>query len=229
MSSLPLPRQPMTGPEEHRALAETRSKTWWLLSRFYLERPDAAFLQELRALFCNLGEAVGDRERSLFQALHEDDPALEQRLLQDFTRLFRGLRQGDGPPPPYESIHRGAPLMGDLAVEVRRHYEDAGLGQLATGGALPDHLGVELRFLALLCFREMEAWADRDSDLAAQAIARQRSFMDRHLLAWAPGYLERTEARAREPFYASVLALTRDFVETTRQDLDQLQCDLQAA
>lgn len=219
----------ITDPEDRAVLAETRSKTWWLLSRFYFERPDAVFIQELRALFCNPDEAVDNREQALFQALHADDPALEQRLLVEYTRLFRGLRQGDGPPPPYESIHRGTPLMGDLAVEVRRHYEAAGLGQLASGGALPDHLGVELRFLALLCFREMEAWIARDSDLATQAIARQRSFMDRHLLAWVPGYLERTEARAREPFYAAVLALTRDVVESTRQDLDQLQSDLQAA
>jgi hypothetical protein len=83
------------------------------------------------------------------------DPALEQRQLADYTRLFRGLHQGDGPRPAYDSIHPSAPLMGGLAVEVRRHDEAAGLGQLATGA--PCRISSGFRCVSSRC-RVFERW-----------------------------------------------------------------------
>jgi TorA maturation chaperone TorD len=218
-------------------LAEARSKTWWLLSRFYLERPEVEFLQELRAAFgARAGvnetpDAAGMDEdtRILGEALTEDLAALSERLLLEYTRLFRGIQEGLGPPPPFESLYRGEAAVGDSALAVQHRYEQAGFGHVATEAGPQDHLGAELRFLALLCFREAEAWGAGNEEAAQERIAQQRAFLDDHLLAWLPDYAGRIAREGREPFYAAAARLTLDHAEAVRGDLEAIEDDLQAA
>lgn len=219
----------MSGMDERRAAAEARSKTWWLLSRLFLERPSPAFLAELQGMFSVLQTEGGDDERLLARCLEELDGDLAQRLNVEYTRLFRGIREGYGLPPPYESLYRGDRLMSDVTLAVRRRYEAAGFGDVEPAAGPPDHLGAELRFLALLCFREMEGWATQDPQGAARTIAHQREFLDQHLLAWLPSYAERIRTESREPFYAAIAGLTRSFSEEYRLALGRPESELEVA
>jgi TorA maturation chaperone TorD len=216
--------------------AEARSKTWCLLSRFYLERPEVEFLQELRAAFCTQASAdeipgaagMDEDTRILCDTLAEDLAALSERLLPEYTRLFRGIREGLGPPPPFESLCRGEAATGDSALAVQHRYEQAGFGHVAPEAGPQDHLGAELRFLALLCFREAEGWGAGNEEAAQERIAQQRAFLDDHLLAWLPDYAGRIARESREPFYAAA-RLTLEHAEAVRRDLDAIEDDLQAA
>ena len=223
----------MSGSEEHAGLAEARSKTWWLLSRFYLERPEVSFLEELRlALDEPAGGRVADMDRDmeiLHEALTGDLAGLSGRLSQEYTRLFRGIQDQLGPPPPFESLYRGQALMGDLTLAVMQRYEAAGFAAVVPEAGPQDHLGAELRFLALLCFREAEAWRAGDGEAAYLRIAQQRAFLDEHLLAWLSDYAGRIARESREPFYAATARLTLDHAEAVRSALDALEDDLQAA
>jgi TorA maturation chaperone TorD len=243
-----------TAADEHAQLAEARSKTWWLLGRFYLERPGVDFLQELRAAFgaqatheeilavaardgghagtagATPGPVGMDQDvRLLRDALGSDLDVLSKRLLPEYTRLFRGIQEGLGPPPPFESLYRGETAMGDSALAVQRRYEQAGFGPVAPEAGPQDHLGAELRFQALLCFREAEAWGGRDLEAAQQRIGQQRAFLDEHLLAWLPDYAGRIVRESREPFYAAAVRLTLDHAEAVRAHIDALEDELQAA
>jgi TorA maturation chaperone TorD len=142
--------------------SEVRSKVWWLLGSLFLERPNQAFVDELRRVFPVDREDVNDDERTLIEGLHAEDASLAERLSQEYTRLFRGISAGLGPPPPYESLYRGDRLMGQFAEAVRRHYSAAGFGDLVPPTTLPDHLGTELQFLAMLSLREAEAEAEAE-------------------------------------------------------------------
>lgn len=209
--------------------SELRSKVWWLLSRFFVERPDAGFLDELRTLFDPHLEPSSDHERTLTACLHASDSSLAARLAVELTRLFRGIGERYGPPPPYESLYRGDCRMGEYADAVRRHYVAAGLDALVPETALPDHLATELRFLALLSLRESEAWAAGREDLASAAIERQTDFLDRHLLVWLPAYVKRIAAESREPFYTAAVGLAGSFAEDARRDLDLFAAELRDA
>lgn len=208
---------------------ELRSKVWWLLGRLFVERPDEAFLDELRGLFPARDEGVSDDERLLIGCLHAEDESLGTRLRAEHTRLFRGISEGLGPPPPYESLYRGDRLMDPHAEAVRRDYAAAGFAALVPATALPDHLGTELQFLSLLALRESEAWDAQRPDLARSLVSRQIAFLDQHLLAWLPEYAQRITKEAREPFYRAAVSLTERFALDVRSELGEMEAELDAA
>ena len=154
---------------------------------------------------------------------------LGRRLGQEFTRLFRGIQEGHGPPPPYVSLYRGQSVGRDLTLTVLNRYRAAGFGEVEPSVGPQDHLGAKQRFLALLALREAEAWGGGDTDPALARIGQQQGFMDAHLMTWLPAYVARIEAGAREPFYAAAARLTLAFAAEARSDLDLVEAGLETA
>jgi TorA maturation chaperone TorD len=223
----PLSRQAL---QDLQVDAEVRSRTWWLLSRFYLERPEPAFLVELAETFAAAsgpGDARVDENIDALLATLRDAGTfgLTQRLCMEYTRLLRGLRKDQGPPPPYESVYRGQNPCGDVTLAVRQRYRDAGFADVEPGAGPQDHVAAELRFLGLLAFREAEAWDAGDIEGALRRVGQQQGFLDVHLLAWLPTLVAHIEAAAQAPFYRSVARLTLAFARDSRAALDLIECD----
>jgi TorA maturation chaperone TorD len=99
-------------------------------------------------------------------------------------------------------------LSTDATAAVSEFYAAAGLVP-TDQAAPPDHLGVELRFLALLCHEEAVAWQRGADAEAAQLRQQQRDFLDRHLLRWAPAYFDLVQANTKHPFYLCLTSLAR--------------------
>lgn len=94
------------------------------------------------------------------------------------------------PCPPYESVYRepeGRPT-GWLLAHVESEYAAAGFALSPTLGELPDHVAVEMEFMALLCGREAQAWEKRIPSQGGQAVRRQKAFLDSHLALWFPEF-----------------------------------------
>lgn len=72
-----------------------------------------------------------------------------------------------------------------------------------------DHLGAELKFLALLCYAEMQAWQGGRASEAIHLNGLQEKFLRDHLGNWAPDRWRRIEQAAGQSFYrlAAGLAL----------------------
>ena len=162
-----------------------------LLATAFLEPPTADLVETLQPL-------LGD----------EPPPASFSDLERGraFTRLLVG--PGEGYVPPYASIYVNAaphekPLLcGAEAAAVKAEYAAAGL-ELAPGGQqLPDHLGIELQFLAHLCRLEAEARETIDESAAQTWRARRAEFIRLHLLNWLPAFAGRLQAVSAHPFYA---------------------------
>src|SRR5512134_1478689 len=102
--------------------ARVRSQTYWFLSGFFLERPDEDFLARLAQ---NIGAADSVSDPVYGPALAELAVAMRttspDRLAAEHTRLFGGVQPGYGPPPPFESVHRGERLLGDSTQDVLGH------------------------------------------------------------------------------------------------------------
>ena len=205
------------------ALAADRSQSWWLLSRLFLERPEPALLGDLASSLATVPNDSGmDQEIQALRAYLEagDMEALSQQLAPEYTRLLRGIQEGIGPPPPYESLFRGGGLMSDATQSVRAHYLAAGFGEIAPEAGPQDHLGAELRFLSMLSFREAEAW-EREAEAKALAMQEaQRAFLEQHLMTWLPDYSLRLADESKEPFYRAVAQLTLVFAERIQSDLE---------
>jgi len=212
------------------AMAESaarRSRTYWLLARLVLERPDAALLTELDSTLLPAAE-VGDptepladdveRVGAAVRAARGDAKALEA-LEVDYTRLFSGVAKRRNVPAPFESVALESRLMGDSTVAVEAAYREAGFNAPAPDAGPPDHLGAELRFLSLACYQEMEAWQAGDCAAAAGWVERERSFLDEHLLAWVPQHCKCLTQAAETPFYRAAVSLIGRACLVDREDV----------
>lgn len=92
-----------------------------------------------------------------------------------------------GPANPAAEVYRAHGVEADLAA-----------GRVVG----PDHLGVELEFMAFLSAREAEAAERPDGARYAAALhAAGRDFLEAHLLPWAPIYLLAVQRSARTVLY----------------------------
>jgi TorA maturation chaperone TorD len=195
--------------DELGAIAEDRSRIYWLLAGFFLGAPEPAYLDALRGAPADqtpdeseLGAQLAQFRRSL-----ADDNAWNE-VHGDFFRLFLGLREGYGLPPPYESLHREGRLLGQSTEAVMEHFRRSGISLAHEGVGPEDHLGLEFKFLSLLCLRESQAWRHADASRGRALLEAQRAFLEQHLCAWVPDYCRRVADDARTDYYRSAAGLT---------------------
>lgn len=205
-----------------RDVAANRSRAYWFVSQIFATRPDRPFVDSLRERL-----AASEDAKSGLQEIHAalDMPDLEtltERLAREHLRLFGGLDDAMGPPPPYESVFREGRLMGATTQEVLADYAEAGIGNPAPEVAPGDHIVAEFKFMALLCHEELSARERNDSDAAEAAWRRQRRFLHRHLLRWVPAYCRRLREEAREPFYAGSATVAERVLAEDQATLDDL-------
>ena len=216
---------------EHAALAELaqrRGSTYWLLSRLVLEAPSSEWLAELdrmlQAATPDPEAPLGAETAGLRDAVHEAraDAGVSPKLAVEHTRLFGGLSQSYGPPPPYESVALEGKLPGEATIAVAAAYAGAGFDPPVPQAGPPDHAGAELRFLALLCHRESEAWRSNDRNTALDVVERERAFLDDHVLRWLPDHCEKLVAAANGPYHRAVLTLVARACLLDRDDVEEL-------
>jgi len=116
-------------------------------------------------------------------------------------------------------MYRGGGLLNDFGQAAVASYASAGFGDIAPEAGPQDHLGVELRFMSLLCYREMEAWQEGDSVEAEAVRSRQEAFLQEHLLAWLPEFSERIAEYAKMGFYPALMRIVEAFC---RQEMTAL-------
>ena len=150
-------------------------------------------------------DGVGADLDSLGHALSRielDSDSMIEDLRWDYTRLFIGPFKL--PCPPWESVYRSQArlLMQDAADDVRRVYAAVGLSVEATG-MMPDHVGVELHFLALL-----SETADSNDDPHSEIARLKQAFLNDHLLQWIPQFAADMEAAAETDFYRALARVT---------------------
>jgi TorA maturation chaperone TorD/Pyruvate/2-oxoacid:ferredoxin oxidoreductase delta subunit len=139
----------------------------------------------------------------LARAFSKAEPGLEP----EFTRLFLG--PGRPVANPYESVYREDRTMGDTTLDVYRRLVAEKLAP--NGRTLPDHIAIELAFMAHLAAREAQAWT-HDAGEAWGYVAQQESFLLDHLLAWLPQFCHRILAGRPHEHYAQLADRTETFV-----------------
>lgn len=222
---------PRDVPESRAALAHTRGRLYRLLADAYLP-PGESLVEALRS-----GDAArivaGAQEAYPYLSYAESfggtsylgsfatppDPAA---LRQEHTRLFADPRQLLV--PCYESMYLdpSGSIMGEPARQVSRIYAAEGLGRADSFHDLPDHISVELEFMAYLCTCEGAAWIEADPDTAAARTEKQASFLHDHLLQWLPAFRSRLLQESRLPFYRDIAHLTYLFSFCDHQMLQAL-------
>jgi len=138
-------------------------------------------------------------------------PILE--LEEEYVRVF--MHNPDYPPCfPYESIYvdHGEQGVGWLIALVEREYATAGLALSPSFKDLPDHIAVELEFMAFLCAKEAEAWGGGSHEEGVRLLERQASFLGRHLALWVPRWARGVAVVGRGGIYPVVAEAVEAFI-----------------
>ncbi len=190
-----------------------RAGTYWLLASLFATAPDQACLVAMARAARGPSPQEHRGEDPLLAGFHralptvDDFGALTARLAAEHTRLFGGIRDGSGAPPPFESLWREGQLMGQCTVAVAAAYRDA--GYQPGGDWVPfDHIVEELRFIAALCHAEHEAMlSGNDAEMRWLRLC-QAQFIAEHLQPWVPHYCNEMAEAAREPFFVALAQAT---------------------
>lgn len=212
-------------------LCKIRSQWYWFLARCYTQRPEAAFLREIQA---SLEPEAGNEPVSV-----PDNLTHEQNLLhylaqmlsapdngkdfltqvgKEYTRLFRGLEKGYGPPPPYASVYLESRLMGESTIAIKRYYHQAGFEVIDPELGPQDHLGALLRFMAMLAFQQYEALEHKDNTRAEQLANWQEDFFTNYIVSWVPDYCQKLINYCDLPFYRYIAQMTAQFMQQEKED-----------
>lgn len=143
------------------------------------------------------------------QFLHESTSTQEaiEPIRRDFNQLFGGSQRVLV--SPYESVHRSSEglLFDKETLQVREAYARFGLVVPRLNKEPDDHIGLELGFLSTLCVRALDCLEAQDRPGMTAPLEGIVSFLDSHLLAWAPDFFDRAEDQASTSFYRGVAAL----------------------
>jgi TorA maturation chaperone TorD len=165
-------------------LADERCHVYWFLSDCFLQMPTATSSSEI-------GQAL-------------QIPANEldvMELRKEFTRLFRGIQEGYGPPPPYESLYRSSEFPTDIVEAVLSYFQAAGFDAAEICVEPPDFLASELKLMGLLAFKEHECIQNRDSEQSILYKDLQYKFLQNHIKIWVPEYCQMLIEASRVEFY----------------------------
>jgi putative dimethyl sulfoxide reductase chaperone len=190
---------------------EARSAVYGFFSQAFINGPSQQFLAALiaEAGTEHLGEIFPDAayQEELAQArrdAREGKLTLEAAAL-DFEALFRV--PGSHYLSPYESVYRsqgaggGGRLCGPETAAVERLYLNEGLEPNCEFSELPDHVGVELEFMAFLCRKTLEAMQTGDAATTQDYRHQQCCFFIEHLGTWVKLLAERLASQAQTSLY----------------------------
>jgi putative dimethyl sulfoxide reductase chaperone len=195
--------------------ASRRSVVYWTLSELFLTCPDTSFVERLRQILrpgplSGTSGQLTKHLRAIRRTLPRDPSGVEI-LAVEYTRAFGAVSPAYGLPAPYQSVHLQSDAPAEVRAGVSRFYLDAGL-MLVDSAAPPDHLGVELKFLSLLCHNETKAWRAGKDEVAVRLLGQQSNFHNNHLMSWVPQYLAMLRARSNHPLYKNVALLALEIV-----------------
>jgi TorA maturation chaperone TorD len=138
---------------------------------------------------------------------------LLQELSVDWTRIFRGVSPGYGPPPPYEGVYREKSGVGaDLIQKIYKEYMKQGLVISGDRRDRPDYLGYELDFLKFLCEQAAKAAENNHKKEVENYRKEFNRFVSEHLSTWVGDFCTQAEEHVQTPFYSAVLMLLNDTI-----------------
>jgi TorA maturation chaperone TorD len=219
---------PSSRPEEPVGLADlagVRQATYALYGALYRGPIAAARLETASAAAAELRQQENRVRcfsffpgwRSVLDALTGLDAEARASLGEEHVRLFQvGALSSLCPPFEAAYLDPSGFERGIRAVGVERAYARAGV--TVSPGELPDHVGLELEFVSLLCAEEAEAWRALDEPRALESLRLQASFLDEHLLRWLPAFVRSVHSAASEgSFFVRLADATRAFVVHDRE------------
>ena len=195
----------------------SRMEAFRLLSDCYL-LPDAGLSEKLENLEFNMANVCEPAAKWIQKMRKEFETGADLEALKvDFSKLFVGPYKLFA--APYGSVYLDGDrkVMGDSTLDVKNRYRKAGLDTAKNFKDAPDHITAELEFMYYLIFKAVEAFASSDAETAIGFFQKQKSFLEDHLMAWVPEFVNSIIEYAENPFYLNLAKATATFLKENYQ------------
>ncbi len=185
----------------------TPSEALSLLSSMYLCKPSREALENWKTALSRESTLFLEELKKAISKIDTTSEAELEELLWEYTRFFIGPYKL--PCPPWESVYTSPKklMMQDSADKVRLLYAEAGLA-INTDDVMPDHIGVELNFLAVLL-----EWTHAETGNKDEQVKKTERLLNEHLLKWVPQFTVDMENAAETPFFKALARTTRQVIE----------------
>jgi len=188
---------------------ENRSALYALISRLMMTELDAGFLKSIEenADVLNLFPNYKDwgKRKEFSNAI-----LLERYLDVDFANLFLMHLV------PYETFYTRDDQMiesgGDNPLMNLYDALDFKVELSEARVISPDHIGVELEFMYMLCNALKKAYDAKDAGGVEELLLVQQGFLRDHLLNWAPLFLINMKKESRTALYHDGAELALEFI-----------------
>ena len=212
-------------------LMENRATMYDFLSRVYKVEVDEAFLAELKATHYpqNTGsEPIDEAYRRIHAFLCRARENTLNTLAVDYARIFLGCGSLDAEAAyPFESVYTSPKhlTMQDARDEVLAIYKSEGFGKTSSWKEPEDHLAVELEFVKALSLKAKESIEKEDAEEAFRLVETQRNFIEAHIMAWLPHFVEDVAKYAKKDFYPAFADLTLAYLQEDVALLESMLSD----
>lgn len=183
----------------------TRAATYDLIARLYTYPLDSAALGAVLAIRVENAPTALSDPFAVMQAriaAAEDRAVFIETLNVEATRLFEG--PGQPAAPAYASFYLNeGRLMGPAALAVRRAYLAWNVKPRDDGRVPPDHLALELGFMAHLARGAEGAGGEQMRWLAGSA-----AFLREHILNWVAQFAASVVTATTHPFFVGLANVT---------------------
>ena len=188
---------------------QARSNIYALLSRVLMQELD----DEMLSMILN-DKAIREFFPSLkdWEILEDSDnkTLLEQHLNVDFANISLLHLV------PYETFYtredQKIETGGANPVTDVYHEYDYVVDYAKARVVSSDHIGIELEFMHYLIEMELNALKAGDNDAVKHMQFAQKSFLNSHLLKWAPMYLINVKYESRTPIYYDAAEMCLEFI-----------------
>ncbi len=202
----------MAEPQAESMRLVNRAELYHCLGRAFMPPVERGSREAIaRALAADLEELLPGRGAGAELAAAMVEVPDQQALLRGYSRLFLV--------PPYAvplnaGLYIDGTVMGPSVLEMERFYQRHGLSRDPGFRDTPDHLALQLQFLAMLFGAAARA---EDEPQALHALQEARNFLNRFLRPWPNDLVRRLERECgRDPRarpYAILGSLVRDALD----------------
>lgn len=149
-------------------------------------------------------------------------PSSMATLHEEFNRVFGLVYARDCTPYETEYLSADEPFhRAQQMADIAGFYQAFGLRPSAKHPERPDHVALQLEFMAVVLTKKRLAGEQPDAEhLVSTCDEVQRAFVRDHLAPWLPSFATNLSRKAGSGFYAEVGRFLAAFIPTERQRFD---------
>lgn len=166
-----------------------RANIYTFFSVLFLEEPS----NETIKIFPDILNALSDIIKNTISSITYEI----EEIKEDYNGLFVSV--GSKYLKPYESVYTDNGLVNSKTTNaVKKFYTDAKVN-IKDYDDLPDHIGLELNFMAYLCKQDM--------------VKEQKEFLENHLCKWINEFCDNLMKKSSTDFYKVIGKLLNSYIE----------------